>query len=364
MVMRPYVGLQPMRLKLEVVSGPSSGKTVALEPGHVTRFGRTGRAEVAFPDDAHMSAVHFAIEFDAHECRIRDLNSRNGTFLNGDRVNFATLKPGDQVLAGRTAFAVRPGDEAEASLGTSKPAPSRVSRLISRRPGSVRREGHEAVGPKLGGEDENVGVSSPRRLWGREGGCAGGAAQAPAQVQELTPAHAALDRLVAMFRGGLQPLFAVLDAARDPAIADILASSKEHYESLSDASEGDGPSHFVPYLARLPETSALLEILVRQGWGNNWGVYLKSDKGLKEVRSHIRRFLTVKLPEGREVYFRYYDPRVLRLFLPTCTADEVNRFFGPVTAFLMEAEEPDILLEFTNYGHGAEKISLPLSPAL
>lgn len=72
----------------------------------------------------------------------------------------------------------------------------------------------------------------------------------------------------------------------------------------------------------------------------------------------------MRLPEGREVYFRYYDPRVLRLFLPTCTPEEINTFFGPVACFLMEAEEPDILLQFMNHGQGAEKVSLPLSADL
>ena len=31
-------------------------------------------------------------------------------------------------------------------------------------------------------------------------------------------------------------------------------------------------------------------------------------------RGHLRKFLISKLPDGRQVYFRYYDPRVLRTY--------------------------------------------------
>jgi pSer/pThr/pTyr-binding forkhead associated (FHA) protein len=291
-----------MRVRLEVVSGAPGGRVIELEPRPVIRFGRTQRAEIAFPDDAHMSAVHFTVECDAGVWRLRDSGSRNGTFLNGQRVRTARLKHGDRIVAGRTAFLVRIED-------TESPEPEV--------------------------QLANTGVPG-----------------------------AALDRLITLFHGELQPLFAVLDAARDPHILNILLESNQPFESLLNGQEGQDLAHFAPYLARLPEGSLLLETLVRQGWGNSWGVYLTSHRTLKEVQNHIRRFLRVRLPEGREVYFRYYDPRVLRLFLPTCRPDEINRFFGPVKCFMMEGDEPDILLQFVNRGHGAEKVSLPLSPYL
>lgn len=279
---------------------------IGLKPGQRVRIGRTARSEFSFPHDLHMSAVHFVVEWDAGTCTLRDANSRNGTLVNGRRIaaDEAPLKNGDRILAGGTAFLLR-------------------------------------IEP-----DDSPGAS----------------AFIPVPDSGLAPASR--DRLIAMFRGGLQPLFAVLDAARDPHILKVLLESSEEYESLFDAVQGGALAHFAPYLVRLPEHSAVLESLVRQGWGNSWGVYLKSNKPLKEVRSHIRRFLMVKLPEGREVYFRYYDPRVLRLFLPTCTPEEVNMFFGPVACYLMEAEEPDILLQFVNHGRGAEKVPLPLSSPL
>src|SRR5439155_1286760 len=44
--------------------------------------------------------------------------------------------------------------------------------------------------------------------------------------------------------------------------------------------------------------------------------------------------------------FRFYDPRVLRIYLPTCNAAEQQFVFGPVLRFLCEEAEPSTLLDF------------------
>ncbi len=41
--------------------------------------------------------------------------------------------------------------------------------------------------------------------------------------------------------------------------------------------------------------------------------------------------------------FRYSDPRILRVYLPTCLPDELEQMFGPVTAYVMESEDADTL---------------------
>lgn len=44
--------------------------------------------------------------------------------------------------------------------------------------------------------------------------------------------------------------------------------------------------------------------------------------------------------EADPIYFRFYDPRVLRRFLPVCTPDQLYAFFGPIDYFLFEDEDP------------------------
>jgi hypothetical protein len=68
---------------------------------------------------------------------------------------------------------------------------------------------------------------------------------------------------------------------------------------------------------------------------------------LEDVRHHLRHFLMVEIEGGKPVYFRFYDPRVLRVYLPTCTDQERQQFFGPLANYLMEGEEKSVLLDFT-----------------
>ena len=44
--------------------------------------------------------------------------------------------------------------------------------------------------------------------------------------------------------------------------------------------------------------------------------------------------------------FRFYDPRILRAFLPACTSDELRSFFGPVQRFYSPTGGNDGLLAF------------------
>jgi len=147
---------------------------------------------------------------------------------------------------------------------------------------------------------------------------------------------AALRRRVVQMLAQAQPLYAILDAARTPAIAEILNETTERFESLY---EGESAAHLgacAPYLVRLPERSRLLRRLVRQGWGQAWGVYLVSDVPFEGIRKHLRHFLKIKGEDGEHYYFRFYDPRVLRVFLPACTPEQDAEFFGPVRSYIVE----------------------------
>jgi hypothetical protein len=152
-----------------------------------------------------------------------------------------------------------------------------------------------------------------------------------------------------------QPLFALLDSSRDPRILNLLRESRDEFESLFQGEQGQKLAHFAPYLVRLSPESPLLEILIGQGWSKSWGVYITCDKSFQEIRSHLRRCLMVKLPDGRRVYFRYYDPRVLRVYLPTCSSEESKQIFGPVKCYTMEDEVPGNVLSFMYLGRSVER---------
>ena len=65
--------------------------------------GRHGRAQVSVKDDG-ISRRHFAIVRDGQDYLIKDLNSRNGTWVEGRRVFAEKLRHNDCILAGSTKF--------------------------------------------------------------------------------------------------------------------------------------------------------------------------------------------------------------------------------------------------------------------
>ncbi len=95
-----------MHFVIEVVDGPSQGKRSWLLKGQVLCFGRTHLADVAFPDDPSMSSRHFLISAESSGCRLEDLDSTNGTSLNGQFVARAQLGDGDHIKAGETSFVI------------------------------------------------------------------------------------------------------------------------------------------------------------------------------------------------------------------------------------------------------------------
>jgi hypothetical protein len=82
--------------------GKPSGEGDFRLPSEVTVVGREqGAIRVA---DSAVSARHFEVEGRGSEFFLRDLGSRNGTFLNGHPVRSAKLKSGDRITAGNTTF--------------------------------------------------------------------------------------------------------------------------------------------------------------------------------------------------------------------------------------------------------------------
>jgi pSer/pThr/pTyr-binding forkhead associated (FHA) protein len=68
--------------------------------------GRTAQADFVLRRDHELSGRHFAIECDLQRAWVKDLNSRNGTYLLGARVAQSLLADGDRLRAGRSEFVV------------------------------------------------------------------------------------------------------------------------------------------------------------------------------------------------------------------------------------------------------------------
>ena len=70
-------------------------------------LGRSSECDVLIDDDDAVSRRHAEIAVRAGECRIRDLDSCNGTLLNGRLIEQANLRRGDILVVGETTMRVR-----------------------------------------------------------------------------------------------------------------------------------------------------------------------------------------------------------------------------------------------------------------
>ena len=91
-----------MQLVLEVLEGPHAGAVFQFDRHDTFVAGRAETAHLCLRDDPHFSRHHFLLEFDPPHCYLRDLGSRNGTFVNGERVKQSFLNNGDIISGGRT----------------------------------------------------------------------------------------------------------------------------------------------------------------------------------------------------------------------------------------------------------------------
>jgi hypothetical protein len=172
-----------------------------------------------------------------------------------------------------------------------------------------------------------------------------------------------LERLLVPMRRTLEPLYMVVDAAVDARILQLLLEAGMQYYSLLHGKASSRLSHFGPYLVPLPAQSPLLDTLVRKGWGNNWGVYLTSNAGPRDLWEFLTRLLQTRLPEGETALLRFYDSRVLRAMLTSSTPEQQRRLFGPIRSYLIEADEADQALLFSCGEHGLQKTEIRLSDA-
>lgn len=135
--------------------------------------------------------------------------------------------------------------------------------------------------------------------------------------------------------------YAVLDGASIPGLRRALWQHSPEHVCLFRGDLAPDMATVAPYLVSLHVDDPFTRWVIEEGWGNHWGIFVTVPLGLpfRDLRKHFRQFLMVKSPEGKQVYFRYYDPRVLQAFLPTCNRKELRIMFGPVAWYMAETRE-------------------------
>jgi pSer/pThr/pTyr-binding forkhead associated (FHA) protein len=339
----------PNPLLLRVLSGPGRAGFALLRAGQEVVIGRDDRSAGLCLDDPLASRAHAAVRMTPDgRCYVRDLGSRNGTRLDGEPLRAeVALVPGARIEIGGSTIglAALGGADARAAAGESR--------------GTVEAAPAETPRPAVTGAEERApetgaGVESGASATARAEPSAASGPTAPAGPLRvfgwIVPVEALARQTPEAPQGPLQrrllqaaagPLYALIDSAVDDQAPAALALRGYPIYTLFEGEWAESLAFIGPCLVPAVPPESLVDYFVAAR-GRHLGILLESPAPLEDMVRHLRSIFVVTDEEGQEYFFRFYDPRVLRAFLPTCTPEELRELFGPISRIYLEDPElPD-----------------------
>lgn len=140
--------------------------------------------------------------------------------------------------------------------------------------------------------------------------------------------------------------YVLLDAARMNTAMDEAKALNHGYESLYEGENKQYLSTVAPYLFSFQASTEFGKWFVENGWGDAWGYLFSARVSFDDCLRHLQKFVIVKTEDGQELYFRFYDPRVLKIFLPTCDKKQLTDFFGPIDYFIVEGDTSEKAIQY------------------
>jgi pSer/pThr/pTyr-binding forkhead associated (FHA) protein len=132
-----------------------------------TTLGREANCDISIPVE-HLSRRHVEFKVKGGKLLIRDLDSSNGTFLNGNRINESYAKPGDKIKVDVITFEVigpqaDPNKTIIRSIGDQKPAKRKTENNNTKRPiAHVKSKAKPAVKrPPLASKGKQAWIEEP-----------------------------------------------------------------------------------------------------------------------------------------------------------------------------------------------------------
>ena len=107
---------------IQVVSGASAGVEVTLRAGGTVLIGRDPSSDLPV-NDPKVSRTHARLTNDGREVSLRDLQSSNGTMVNGRPITNATLRQGDTIRVGDSELSLREAGAPAAGQAGDAPPP-------------------------------------------------------------------------------------------------------------------------------------------------------------------------------------------------------------------------------------------------
>jgi len=291
-----------MNLLLQIIAGPREGGQHLLRPGSTFVIGRGRENDLSIPEDRFLSRRHLILTHQKNCWWVKDLGSSNGSSLDDQPLTRAVaLDHGQFIQAGHTRIRVLLQTDADPEA----PAP--------------------------------VQAAAP---------AAPAATEEPATV--LRRSAATLGELAVS-------LFALVNLAQYPELTPLVETPGADCTALGREAGLEGLR-----LLSLSGRTDLLQLLTARQQETGGVVLFSSDAPLAELSRHLEGLLQVETDSGERLLFRYYSPAVLRIFLSQCPAALAERFFGPVSMFLLNAPDARTLTTFSRTDKGVTPRTVPV----
>lgn len=149
-------------------------------------------------------------------------------------------------------------------------------------------------------------------------------------------------------------LFGILDCAIDPALHEHVARLEPGSATCLFLGDLDPELKAVsPHVVELEPGDPLTRAWRSGGWGQAWGLWIESRESLHTVWRRLRHFTQAKLPDGEgPVLFRFWDPRVFRVYLPLVEPGEIAPWFTDIDAYVAETEDGQGTVRYSLAGGG------------
>ncbi len=121
-----------MDITLTITAGPGKGKRFSFSAHDTFIVGRSKHCHFRLQQDRFCSRVHFLVEINPPLCRVVDMGSNNGTFVNEQKITTAELKDGDKIRAGKSILRVlMHGDESDSNFAAAASASAPVDDTVT-----------------------------------------------------------------------------------------------------------------------------------------------------------------------------------------------------------------------------------------
>ncbi len=121
--------------------------------------------------------------------------------------------------------------------------------------------------------------------------------------------------------------YAIIDGAACPELRFKIYDWEPQSVCLWSGALEPDMQEVAPYMVLLDRDSTFTDWLITEGWDNHWNIFITSELDFKAFRKQIRKLLLVKSPEGQNMVFRFYDPRVMEVFKTLWNEEQKKEIF-------------------------------------